>query len=165
MAAPRHSEPGVLTERVVLPPMVLLPDNYCDVMGVPRGVARWMASGYYDRAGNLIGTLQDNRPGAPVIVEYAGVTFVWAVFAEKLGPGCLGEMIFENCPGTAPITSFFNEWNLSTGLPEIGDGLFELFSSQRGRNIAKVSAVNRGRHARTVAAGFIVSAAVEMPLP
>ena len=143
--------------------MTLLPDVYGDVMGVPRGVARWIASGYYDRAGRLLGDLKANCPGAPVIIEYAGVSFLWAVFANKLAPGCLGEMIFENCPGTAPITSFFNQWNVTTGQPEIGDGLFELVSSERGRDIARVSAVNRGRQAQYVAAGFIVSAAVGMP--
>jgi hypothetical protein len=122
-----------------------------------------MEPGLFDAEGHKLGGLNDAVSGVRSVIEFAGVTFIWGVFKHKLRAGQRGDLIFHNCPGTAPITSFFNEWDTSTNLPIIGDALFELVSSQRGRNIAKVSAINHSNKDLVVAAGYIISAAVDMP--
>src|SRR5262249_14854602 len=106
-AAPRLV-PKFHTEQLRLPDLVPLPDAYCDVMNLPRGVPRYMEPGLYDADGGKLGGLQDVVPETRVVIEFAGVTLIWGVFEHRLRGGFRGEMTFHNCPGTAPITSFFN---------------------------------------------------------
>jgi hypothetical protein len=155
--------PDILVEHVRLPDLVPLPDAYCDVMGLPRGVPRYMEAGLYDAHGRKLGGLKDVIPETRVVVEFAGVSLIWGVFEHKLRGGFRGDLFFDNVPGTAPTTSFFNEWDTRTVQPVIGDALFELVSSERGRNVARVCAKNCSRSDLTVAAGFIISLSVEMP--
>jgi hypothetical protein len=122
-----------------------------------------MEAGLYDAQGRKLGGPGDVVPEARVVVEFAGVTLIWAVFEHKLRGGVRGDMTFHNCPGTAPITSFFNEWDTRTVQPIIGEALFELVSSERGRDVARVCATNCSERDLVVAAGFIVSLSVEMP--
>ena len=161
-AAPRLV-PKIHTEQLRLPDLVPLPDAYCDVMNLPRGVPRYMEPGLYDAHGRKLGGLQDVVPETRVVIEFAGVTLIWGVFEHRLRGGFRGEMTFHNCPGTAPITSFFNEWDTRIVQPIIGEALFELVSSERGRDAARVSATNCSDRDLVVAAGYIISLSVEMP--
>ncbi len=93
--------PDILVEHVRLPDLVPLPDAYCDVMGLPRGVPRYMEAGLYDAHGRKLGGLKDVVPETRVVVEFAGVSLIWGVFEHKLRGGFRGDLFFDNVPGTA----------------------------------------------------------------
>lgn len=155
----QRADPAVLVEHVRLPKMVPLPEAYAKVMGPER----YLEPGLYDAYGNKLGGLQEVIPEARVVIEYAGVNFVWGVFSLPLLAGQKGDMIFTNVPGTSPLTAFFNEWDRGQCVPRISDALFTLIACQRGRNVARVVGQNTFGADLTVAAGFIVSVLVNMP--
>ena len=100
----------------------------------------YMEEGVYDAFGRRLGNLTDRVANGRVYIEFAGVTFIWAVFNAPLRPGQRGDMLFTNIPGTAPITPFFTEWDMSSGFPRIGSALFTLIAAQRSNGAAKVGA-------------------------
>lgn len=158
------SNPPVLVEYIRLPEMVPLPPNYAQLMGPEK----YLEPGFFDEFGNKLGGLHDNispekADRVRVVIEFAGVTFVWGVFSRPLLAGQRGSMLFTNVPGTGPITPFFNEWDTDQCLPRVGDALFTLIASQRGRGTAKVVGQNTYGADLTAAAGFIVSTLVNMP--
>ena len=138
--------------------------------------------GIYDAQGNWLCPIkesQDDKDGKAhreylhklsegrVFIEFAGVTFVWGVFRQSLKPGQMGDMFFDNVPGTGPITSFFTEWDRKTGLPKIDEqesqGYVSLIASMRGRNTARIAGRNHQGRELLAAAGFIISQNVDMP--
>ncbi|HEV2990755.1 MAG TPA: hypothetical protein VG759_20120 [Candidatus Angelobacter sp.] len=158
------AEPLTVTNYITLPDLVRLPDNYVKVMRQDPSVPHYyMAPGYYDENGNKLGELKDKVSNARVVVEFAGVTFVWGAFEELLEAGQRGDMIFHNVPGTAPITPFFSEWSPDESAPRISPTLFGLLAAQRGRNEARVVGQNLGNADLPAAAGFIISIQVDMP--
>lgn len=155
--------PPVCAEYIRLPDMVPLPDHYAQAMGLPLGKVRYLEPGFYDGSGNKLSDLQNPVPGARVVIEFAGVSFVWGVFSEGLRAGQRGDMTFTNVPGTGPLTPFFNEWDPIESKPRLGAALFTLLACERGRGIARTSGQNTYDADLPAAAGFIVSATVNMP--
>jgi len=152
-----------MVEYIRLPDMVVLPDSYAKAMRLKPGSARYMEPGFYDGDGNKLGDLADHVANAKVVIEFAGVSFVWAAFSNQLEAKQRGDMLFENLPGTAPVTPFFSEWDPLASEPRIGSARFTLMSAQRARNAVKVVGRNDGDADLFAAAGFIVSANVPMP--
>ena len=153
------------TEQIILPEMTPMPGKYWrDLLRSPDPVD-YLKPGYYDAYGRWLGDLKQQNPEARVIIEFAGVTFIWGIFSRKLEPGERGDMFFNGVPGTGPITSFFTEWDTASGLPCIskGRGYLSLIASMRGRNTAKIAGENHYSRAVSAAAGFIVSQNVDMP--
>ena len=158
------ADPLIVTNHITLPELVRLPDNYVKVMRQDPNVPHlYMEPGYYDEHGHKLGTLQDHVANARVVVEFAGVTFVWGAFEDVLQAGQQGDMIFRGVPGTAPITPFFSEWNPTDSTPRVGPSLFSLVAAQRGRDEARVVGQNMGNADLPAAAGFIISIQVDMP--
>jgi hypothetical protein len=155
-----EADPPVLTEYIRLPDMVPLPDPYAQIM---RGPAPYLEPGLYDAHGKKLGGLKETIPEARVVIEFAGVSLVWGVFSVPLLAGQRGDMIFTNVPGTGPQTPFFNEWDTAACLPRVGEALFTLIACQRGRGVTKVVGRNTYGADLHAAAGFIVSALVNMP--
>jgi len=151
-----------LRETLLLPPMVPMPRSFREGLG--RGPdAQYLEPGLYDGLGKKLGALGDTAPQAQLVIEFAGVTFVWGVFHHHLEPGQQGWLTFENVPGVMPITPFFNEWDGERCEPKLGDALLPLLSSERGRDVARVAGRNDGDQPLTVAAGFIVAQDLDLP--
>ena len=111
--------------------MVPMPKDFRDALR--RGPeARYLDPGLYDGFGRRLGGLETAHRDARVVIQFAGVTFVWGAFSRRLEPGQEGWLSFENVPGSMPITSFFNEWDRDLSRPPLGDALMPLLSSQRG---------------------------------
>jgi hypothetical protein len=154
--------PPPLRESVRLPDMVRMPKHFREGLG--RGPeARYLEPGLYDAYGRKVGELFDTSPDARVVVQFAGVTFVWGAFGRRLEPDQQGWLRFENVPGSMPITPFFNEWDRDEAKPSLGDALLPLLSSERGRDVARVAGRNDGDDAVWAAAGFIVSQELDLP--
>lgn len=151
-----------LRESVRLPDMVQMPKRYRDALGLGLE-ARYLEPGVFDAFGRRLGNLDASEPDARVVIQFAGVTFVWGVFDKELAPGQQGWLTFENVPGAMPITPFFSEWDRERSGPQLGDALLPLLSSQRGRGVARVAGRNDGDEAVSAAAGFIVSQELDLP--
>lgn len=127
--------------------------------------------GFYDKNGNRVAGLDADlnhlsphqRERIRAVIEFAGVTFVWGVFGELLGPHQKGEMTFKNVPGMGPLTPFFGEWDPVACAPRVGEASFQLIAVQQGRNTARIVGRNGSRARLPAVAGFIVSQNVEMP--
>ena len=154
--------PSPLRESVRLPDMVPMPEKYSTLLRREPG-ARYLEPGLYDGFGRKLGTLQDTHPATRVLIEFAGVTFVWGVFSRELEPGQEGWLTFHNVPGTTPITPFFNEWDRERTEPSLGEALTPLLSSERGRDVARVAGRNDGDDPLLAAAGLIVSQDLDLP--
>ncbi len=163
-------EPPVLVEYVRMPDVVAMPaprdppQSPKDSWGMLLpNTPSYMEEGVYDAFGRRLGNLTDRVANGRVYIEFAGVTFIWAVFNAPLRPGQRGDMLFTNIPGTAPITPFFTEWDMSSGFPRIGSALFTLIAAQRSNGAAKVVGRNAGDADLPAAAGLIISTGVGMP--
>lgn len=157
----------LLTEYIILPEMTPMPAKYWRDLLHSTDPVDYMKPGIYDAYGQWVCGLheEDSEKKGRVVIEFAGVTFVWGVFSRKLEPGERGNLFFTGVPGTGPLTCFFTEWNTATCLPSINDshGFFSLIASMRGRNTARVAGENHYGKALSAAAGFIVSQNVDMP--
>ena len=160
---------SVSKDSVTLPPLSAIPPAYEPIMGKGQ---LWLPPGYYDQKGMLLsGSDKDplNRfkrpapPGTRIVIEYAGVNFVWGIFSKELEPGAQGEMTFHNTPGSGPITPMFNEWDTVGHLPRVTDSFFALVAAMRGEHVARIVGVNTHNSDRWAAAGMIVSQMAEMP--
>src|SRR6478672_6741575 len=60
--------------------------------------------GRYDFTG------QKNPEGRLFLGIGSGIVHMWAVFAEKLKPGQVGQMTYTNMPGSYVVTGNFSEW-------------------------------------------------------
>jgi hypothetical protein len=166
----RDEDRPVIVDYVRMPDTVPLPPKR-EPPQSPRDTWRvllpntptYMQEGVYDAFGRRLGDLTDHVPGARVYIEFAGVTFIWAVFGNRLGAGQRGDMFFTNIPGTAPITPFFTEWDPSSGFPRIGSALFTLIAAQRSNGAAKIVGRNTGDADLHAAACLIISTGVGMP--
>jgi hypothetical protein len=172
-----HDKGEVCKEVLHLPDMVPLRKDYAKVMHPDLDVdhmdpqdprwPRYLEPGVYDKDGHRLGGLDyrpaGGRPKPRLFIEFAGVTFVWGVFDRPLRGGEEGRMLFKNVPGTGPITPFFGEWDPAADVPRVGDALFLLIASQRGRGEAQVVGRNTSQADLPAAAGFIVSQTVGMP--
>lgn len=151
-----------LRETLRLPEMVPMPEAFRQALGREPG-ARYLEPGLYDGFGRKLGTLGETHPGARIVIQFAGVTFVWGVFSRRLEPGQEGWLTLSNVPGVMPITPFFNEWDRKRSEPRLGDALLPLLSSERGRDTARVAGRNDGDDDVHAAAGLIVSQDLELP--
>ena len=152
------AEPPVLIDYVTLPEMTPMPSQYWRDLLRQTDPVDYLKPGLYDGYGKWLGDLkQKPPPETRVIVEFAGVTFVWGVFSQPLRAGQRGDMIFRNMPGTGPITSFFTEWDIDSGYPRVSDAIFTLIASMNGRNIARIVGQNLYTEDLPAAAGFIIS--------
>lgn len=155
-------DPTPLRESVRLPDPVQMPEHYRKSLG--RGPeARYLEPGIYDAYGRRLGGLHDHHPNARVVIQFAGVTFVWASFSRELKPEQQGWLTFENVPGVMPITPFFGEWDEDRVGPDLGDALLPLLSSERGRERARVAGYNASDDEVPACAGFIVSQDLDLP--
>ena len=158
-----HGEQPVLTEYVTLPDMTPMPSKYWRDLLHQTDPVVYLKPGIYDAYGKWLGDLSQETPaGARVIVEFAGVTFVWGVFSQPLRAGQRGDMIFRNLPGTGPVTSFFTEWDVYAGYPRVSEAIFTLIASMNGRNIARIVGQNLHSEDLPAAAGFIISQNVDI---
>ena len=152
----------VLEDHVYLPEMTPMPTDFIAVLG-REPEAKYYAPGLYSPTGAKLAGVQEKNSKARMVIEFAGVTFIWAVFGEELQPGEEAWLTFHNVDGTAPITSFFSEWDREGCVPKLGDALLPLLSSQRGRNVARVVGRNDGDKPVLAAAGFIFAQDLDLP--
>jgi hypothetical protein len=153
---------SALRDSLRLPEMVPMPEAFRQSLNREPG-ARYLEPGLYDGFGRKLGTLRETHPDARIVIQFAGVTFVWGVFSRRLAPGQEGWLTFENVPGVMPITPFFNEWDRKRSEPKLGDALLPLLSSERGRGVARVAGRNESDGDVLAAAGLIVSQDLELP--
>lgn len=157
-----EAETKVLEDHVYLPEMTPMPADFIAILGREPG-ATYVAPGLYTATGAKLAGVQEKNSEARMVIEFAGVTFIWAVFAQKLEPGQEGWLTFHNVDGTAPITPFFSEWDREGCVPKLGEALLPLLSAQRGRNMARVVGRNDGDEPVLVAAGFIYAQDLDLP--
>lgn len=155
--------PNILSETLRLPDMVLMPEDFAKVLGRDPATTKYLEPGLYDRRGKKLGELDEVIPEARVVVEFAGVTFIWGVFSRPLNAGEQGWLSFKNVPGTTPITPFFSEWDHDNCVPRLGDALLTLLSAQRGRDRARVVGRNEFHGPVPAAAGYIVAQDLDLP--
>lgn len=155
--------PNILSETLRLPDMVPMPEDFAKALGRDPATTKYLEPGLYDARGNKLGGIDDVVPEARVVIEFAGVTFVWGVFSRPLDAGEQGWLSFTNIPGTTPITPFFSEWDHDRCVPRIGDALLPLLSAQRGRDCARVAGRNDFRGPVPAAAGYIVAQDLDLP--
>lgn len=155
--------PPVLVDYVTLPDMTPMPSKYWRDLLRQTDPVDYLKPGIYDGYGKWLGDLKQKvPPEGRVIIEFAGVTFVWGVFSQPLRAGQRGDMIFRNMPGTGPITPFFTEWDIEAGYPRVGDAIITLIASMTGRNIARLVGQNLYSEDLSAAAGFIISQNVDI---
>lgn len=158
-----RTETPTLVNYVTLPDMTPMPSKYWRDLLRQTDPVNYLKPGVYDAHGKWLCDLKQKvPPSARVIVEFAGVTFIWGVFSKPLRAGQRGDMIFRNMPGTGPITPFFTEWDRETGYPRLSDAILTLIAAMTGRNMARLVGQNIYSAERAAAAGFIISQNVDI---